>query len=173
MFYYCLGVFYMKCSSVLTDELTFNKLKFNMMTNINKKVLPKMKNLTILSTILVLFFLGGKAIAQTYTIDTEGTVSACSGTFYDSGGSGGSYTANENYTITFQPSTPGDEIQFNFTFFNLEATYDYLYIYDGPNTSSPQISGSPFSGSTPGIVASTNGYLTFVFDSDTYVHDPG
>jgi hypothetical protein len=107
------------------------------------------------------------------TIDMGGSVSTCGGTFYDSGGSGGSYGNSEFYTMTFCSDQPGDEIQFDFTSFNLEAGYDDLYIYDGPNTSSPQIAGSPFSGSSPGIVSSTNGCLTFVFDSDTYVSAPG
>ena len=117
---------------------------------------------------------GGPCPACTnFTIDMGGTVSTCTGTFYDSGGAGGSYGSNELTQMTFCSDQPGDEIQFDFTFFDLEACCDNLTIYDGPNTASPQVPGSPFAGTSPGTVVSTSGCLTFVFDSDFSVQDPG
>ncbi|MBW8050960.1 MAG: PKD domain-containing protein [Cytophagales bacterium] len=106
-------------------------------------------------------------VSQIYTINQGGTVNTCSGTFYDSGGSGGNYGINENYTMTFCASTPGAQIQFNGTSFDVW-TGDLLYVYDGPNTASPQISGSPFDffNILPTTITSTNVCLTYRFTSD-------
>lgn len=96
-------------------------------------------------------------------------VTTCSGTFYDSGGNSGNYSNNENFTKTFTPSTGGAKMRATFTAFSTEASYDKLYIYNGPTTASPQVSGSPFSGNTsPGTITSTaaNGELTLTFTSD-------
>ena len=46
---------------------------------------------------------------QTYTM-SNATINTCSGTFYDSGGSGGNYMDNQNLTMTFCSSTPGANI---------------------------------------------------------------
>ncbi len=92
-------------------------------------------------------------------------ITACSGTFYDSGGSGGQYSNNE-YTKTTYCSGSTDCISFNFTSFNTESGYDYLDVYDGPSTSSPYIdsySGTELNGVT---LTSSSSCLTFVFDSD-------
>jgi PKD repeat protein len=105
---------------------------------------------------------------------TNATITTCSGNFYDSGGSSGSYTDNENYTETFYPATPGAKIRFIFSSFSTEAGYDYLRIYDGINTSATLI-GS-YNGTTgPGTVTATNatGALTFYFTSDVSVTSTG
>jgi hypothetical protein len=110
------------------------------------------------------FFILSNIMGQTYNMSTS-TISTCSGTFYDSGGASGSYQNSENYTMTFCSSVPGNRISFNFTSFDTENSYEHLIIYDGPNTSSPQIGN--YTGSTsPGTVTSTGSCLTFVFTSD-------
>jgi hypothetical protein len=96
------------------------------------------------------------------------TVTACSGTFVDSGDSGAAYGNGENNTITL---CSGTTQQITTTFKNFSvAAGDQLFIYDGPNTSSPQVTGSPFSGSgsaaSPGIVTASGTCLTFRFVSD-------
>lgn len=118
----------------------------------------------------------------------SGSESTCNALFYDSGGQFGNYLNGENLTLTFCPDVAGQAVSVNFTSFNVEATWDALYVYDGPNTSSPQISsGNPagnvpggipggFWGSTnPGPFTSTHpcGCLTFVFRSDGSVQFPG
>jgi PKD repeat protein len=105
---------------------------------------------------------------------TNGTVTTCTGNFYDSGGSAGNYTDNEDLTETFYPSTSGAMIRFNFTAFSTESGYDYLYIYNGINTSAPLI--GTYNGTTgPGIVTANNasGALTFRFTSDGSVTSTG
>lgn len=109
--------------------------------------------------------------AQNYNINLGGTISTCSGTFYDSGGTG-NYSNGEDYTITFCPSTAGQVIQIAFTSFNTEnwsSTYDRLTIYDGNSTSATQI-GSYAGSSSPGTISASgsnsSGCLTFRFRSD-------
>jgi len=109
--------------------------------------------------------------AQNYNINLGGTISTCSGTFYDAGGTG-NYSNNEDYTITFCPSTPGQVIQVAFTSFNTEnwnSTYDRLTIYDGNSTAASQI-GSYAGTTSPGTISASgsnsSGCLTFRFRSD-------
>ena len=109
-------------------------------------------------------------LIPTYNM-SNGSQTTCVGNFYDSGGSSGTYNNNENFTMTFTPGTAGAKIKASFLSFATESGYDYLYIYDGPNTSSTQVAGSPFHGSTsPGTITASagnaTGALTFKFTSD-------
>ena len=104
--------------------------------------------------------------AQTYNM-ANGSISTCSGNFYDSGGSGGTYGNSQTFVYTFCSSTPGQSVSVNFSMFDLESGWDYLYIYDGNNTGAPLIGTYTGTGS-PGVVTATNagGCLTFRFTSD-------
>lgn len=100
-------------------------------------------------------------------------VSPCSGIIHDFGGSTKNYYDNENYTWTIAPAG-ASSISVNFSSFDVELNWDYLYIYDGPTTASPQIAGSPFTGTTiPTPFASSTGALTFRFTSDVSTTKPG
>ena len=104
----------------------------------------------------------------------NGTVTTCSGIFYDSGGANSNYGNNLTYTMTFYPGTEGAMVSVNFTQFNTESGYDYLYIYDGTSTDATQI--GRYDGTTsPGTVTATNreGALTFKFTSDSGVNAAG
>ncbi|MFN5224283.1 MAG: hypothetical protein ACK5DJ_08865, partial [Bacteroidota bacterium] len=76
---------------------------------------------------LAAFFLSEKVSAQTYNIST-GSITACSGTFYDSGGAAGDYGNNQSFTQTICSSTPGQCVSLTFTSFSLENNFDYLYV---------------------------------------------
>lgn len=97
----------------------------------------------------------------------------CSGTIHDFGGPTKNYYNNEDYTWTIQP--PGaTSLDINFSMFDVEANYDYLYIYDGDSDQSPQISGSPFTGTnSPGSFTTSSGAVTFRFYSDGATVTPG
>ena len=104
----------------------------------------------------------------------NGSVTTCSGLFYDSGGSDGNYTNNLDYTMTFYPGSEGAKVSVAFSEFNTESNYDFLYIYDGTSSSATQI--GKYSGTTnPGTVTATNadGALTFRFTSDQSVNNTG
>jgi len=128
----------------------------------------------VLFTVLFCAF-GLFSIAQSYNMSNS-TVTTCSGTFYDSGGTG-NYSASQNLTYTICPSTPGSKVRLNFTSFNVEDNYDYLTIYDGPNTASPTLgtydNGTPLTGIVQATNGNTSGCLTFVFHSDGSVQYSG
>ena len=100
--------------------------------------------------------------------------SACGGSYYDSGGSGGNYSNSESGTITFCPSVAGQYVQLNFSSFQTEATFDVLTIYNGNTTGAPVI-GTYSGTNNPCVVTSTaaNGCLTLQFVSDGSVNYAG
>ena len=112
-------------------------------------------------------------VAESITMQ-NGSVTTCNGIFYDSGGPNSNYGNNLTYTMTFYPGTEGAMVSVNFTQFNTETNYDYLYIYDGTSTSATLI--GQYSGTNgPGTVTATNteGALTFKFTSDQSVNNTG
>jgi len=94
----------------------------------------KIKFIIIIYTFFGVSYLSG----QTYNIATYNNQFAmtCSGNFYDSGGSGGGYTAGQSYTMTFCPSTSGAYINLNFSQWAVNFG-DALQIFDGPSVTSP------------------------------------
>jgi len=92
------------------------------------------------------------------------TVNTASGTFTDTGGSGANYANDERYFTLIQPAG-ATSITLNFTAFNTEANWDYLYIYDGATNASPLI-GTYTGTSSPGTVVSSGGSLLVEFRSD-------
>jgi len=98
---------------------------------------------------------------------------SCSNSIHDFGGPNKDYYDNEDYIWTIAPDS-ATYLNIDFTFFDLESNYYYLYIYNGPNTSYPQIQGSPFTGTnSPGNFVATNGSVTFRFYSDIATTNPG
>ncbi|MBN1989253.1 MAG: hypothetical protein JW783_07660 [Bacteroidales bacterium] len=107
--------------------------------------------------------------AQSYNMDDiDGTIvnvpTAATVSFYDSGGNGGNYSNNENYTATFR-SVNGAPLLFSFTAFQTYNANDYLEIYDGASTAAPLI--GRYSGTnSPSTFTPTGEYITFRFVSD-------
>ncbi len=99
------------------------------------------------------------------------TFETCSGNSYDTGGNLTEYADNQDYTVTYTASV-GNSIKLTFNSFSTEAGYDYLYIYDGPNTSSTllySLNGTTF----PPSVTSTGRTLTLRFVSDVGLTSSG
>lgn len=98
---------------------------------------------------------------------TNGSITTCTGFFYDSGGSAATYQDSENLTMTIYPATPETMTRLNFSLFNTESGYDYLKIYNGTSTSETLI-GSYHGTAGPGTVTASNsaGALTINFTSD-------
>jgi len=112
------------------------------------------------------------SFSQTYTIDQGGTVTTCSGDFYDSGNSGADYQNNENETITFCTATAGQCLIITFQSFDVENNFDELFVYDGPSTASPLV--ATLTGNTiPNNISSTSGCITLKFESDGSVAKSG
>lgn len=113
------------------------------------------------------------------------TLSTCTGTFYDAGGTAMPYNNNENYTVTFSSSSATNtHIKIYFNNFNVH-TSDTLFIYDGPNIASPLISsgpgGLPWFNNANGLtlfqveanITNTSGAITFRFKSNSATVDAG
>ncbi len=112
--------------------------------------------------------------AGIYPMSPGAVVTTCSGTFYDSGGSGAAHDKNENYTMTFYPETAGNYVKLAFTGFQIEYATDYLYLYDGTSASAPLI-GIYTGNTSPDTIVARNstGALTFVFTSNGSVQNFG
>lgn len=112
--------------------------------------------------------------SQTYKLDNSingTTIPTCSGSFYDSGGSGNRYSTNENRTVTFCSSSIGQQLRFDFTTLDIGAG-DALLVYDGTSSSAPLLFNCS-SCTSSGYLISTSGCLTFVFTSDNSGNRPG
>jgi hypothetical protein len=93
------------------------------------------------------------------------TVNTCGGFFYDSGGASGDYSSSENIIKTIC-SDNGDNLLIDITSFDLEGSYDWLYVYDGPNDLSPLIGSYTFFAPAEAFLSSGT-CLTFEFISDS------
>lgn len=97
---------------------------------------------------------------------SSGTVTTCSGAFYDNGGAEANYPIGENRIQTFCASGNGNKIQFNF---NRLATWfssnDTLFVYYGNSVAAP-LMGYYISQSVIEPLTSSGTCLTFRFKSD-------
>ena len=92
------------------------------------------------------------------------TISATSGSFYDTGGSAGNYSNDERELWLF--TAPGaTSVTLNFSSFDTELDYDRMFIYDGDTIGAPLI-GEYMGTNSPGTVTSTGGSLLVEFRSD-------
>ena len=123
--------------------------------------------------IFILLFLTtqSKLFAQNYNMGNS-NVTTCAGSFYDSGGNSTQYNNNENYTMTFCSANSGQCVRLTFTAFSTESGFDTLFVYNGPNVSSPLI-GYYFGTTSPGIVTANTGCLTLRFSSDGTIKGTG
>ena len=135
-----------------------------------RNVLQRKNGKLLITLILIPFSVN--LFSQVYDIGNNNgqTINTCSGTFYDSGGPGSDYGNNENKTVTFC-SNAGNSIQFNFTSF-ATAPGDNLFVYDGPNTSSPLL-GTYTGGLAPFLIYSSGTCLTFNFISNASITTTG
>ena len=126
-----------------------------------------MKHIILL---LISFFISAAIFAQPTYYMSNLTVDDCEGILFDSenGDIGGTYDHNENYTFSICISGNG-EIIMDFNEFCTEEDFDFLRIYDGPNTSAPQIGDDYHGEDDPPQIVATSGCLTLNFISDPNV----
>src|SRR3954470_16084049 len=99
------------------------------------------------------FFIPSILFSQTIVMSNT-PVNTCSGTHQDPGGAG-NYSDNMNFTQTIC-SNAGNCVSLTFTSFAIENGFDFLEIHNGPSASSPQVPGSPFTGTiSPGTITSS------------------
>lgn len=97
-------------------------------------------------------------------------------TFVDTGGTNSIYGNNQEFSKTFYPEDPNEEVSLEFTALDLENGYDFLYVYDGEDTEAPLFTNGELTGSTlPNTFIASNpaGAITVKFVSDPYVNGQG
>ena len=103
-----------------------------------------------------------------YLVPASGTqtITTCSTTVYDNGGSSGNY-ANSSYgSLTINPAVTGNYVALTFTSLSVETCCDYVRVYDGTSTSATLIGTyTSLPGSTI-YATNTSGALTIYFYSD-------
>ncbi|MEM6964909.1 MAG: proprotein convertase P-domain-containing protein [Bacteroidota bacterium] len=138
---------------------------------LNKNVLSP-ANGFVGNLLVVVFFCFSLIVGFGQSYDMDGTaITDCSGFFYDSGGSLGTYQSDESFTTTIcSDATSGTHVQLIFSAVNI-AQGDLLCFFDGPDASAPALSchtdftpGSPFI--IQATAANTSGCLTVTFASD-------
>lgn len=92
------------------------------------------------------------------------TITSAAGNLYDSGGPTGDYGNDERLLWLIQPPNTAS-VTAEFTHFNLENNWDFLFIYDGATTDAPLI-GKYTGTNSPGIITSAGGSLLIEFRSD-------
>lgn len=109
---------------------------------------------------------------------TSASISTCTADFFDPGGSGSNYSSNLDHVMVVYPGVPGNNIQVNFSSFNLESgmfcANDYLKIINGDELTDPAF-GVYCGTNNPGVLTASNpeGAITFVFHSNNIVTYPG
>lgn len=102
---------------------------------------------------------------------TPTVVSNLSGTLTDTGGAANNYQDDERAFWLIQPAG-AQSITLDFTSFDLETDWDYLYIYDGDSLDANLI--GVYTGTTsPGTIISSGGSLLLEFRSDCNTTAPG
>lgn len=97
--------------------------------------------------------------------------STSTGNFYDSGGAAANYSDDERLIWRIAP--PGaTNVTLTFSSFNVENTWDYMYVYDGADVWAPLI--GYYTGTTnPGTLIANSGTMTIEFRSDCSTTAPG
>lgn len=121
---------------------------------------------------------GADSVVQTTYINVVNTANICqtaamsspAGTIYDSGGPNGNYVDNENCTFLIDPC--GSGLTLSFSQFDLENSWDYLYVYDGTSTAAPLL-GAYTGNVLPPTLSSASGSFFIVFSSDVSITRPG
>jgi len=147
--------------------------------------LNNMRRFLNVTTLIAVVLFSSNSIAQTVLMGDVGypennpadcSTFGVSGNNFEDDGGGGNYSANFNDTTVFCPDlTQGTKMTITFAInagfeFNVDGS-DFLYIYDGPNTSAPLL-GVHNSVTEPNGFAYTaswnnpSGCLTVVFISD-------
>jgi bacillolysin len=109
----------------------------------------------------------------TQPINGSNTFLSCDGNLFDSGGPAGNYGDDADVSTTISP-VGASGLLLQFDEFSLESGYDYLYIYDGPNSSSPLL-GTYSGGQLPegGAIIPTGPIVTIRLTSDVALNQSG
>jgi len=120
---------------------------------------------------LLLFLLLQSGQAQSFTM-AEGSITTCSGMFYDTGGKLGNYSTNEDYVFTLNAGSAEAALVVQFTLFTLNGE-DWLAVYDGDYSEANIVDTYTSKNPVIGNIKSGTGKLTFVFHSGSESFEAG
>jgi len=110
-------------------------------------------------------------VVNTANICHQTSMTSFSGTIYDSGGPNGNYVDNESCTFLINPGC-ADSLTLSFAMFDLETSWDYLYVHNGTSAAAPLL--GTYTGNTlPPTLTATSGAFFIRFTSDISVVRPG
>ena len=139
----------------------------------DKRIANKMRK--IVCAFMIILAVASASAQTTYTMPSNGaqTITTCSGTVLDPGGTGNYPNSCDGYLI-INPATPGCKVVLEGTY-NTESSYDYIDILSGAGTSGTAIASFTGSGTITNPVVSTaaSGALTIKFHSDQSVQNSG
>ncbi len=95
-----------------------------------------------------------------------------SGQFYDSGGPNGDYSNDERQLYLIQPPNDPPSVTLTIDEFELEADWDYLYVYDG-NALTDSLIGKYTGTTIPSTISSSGSSILLEFRSDCQTTAPG
>ena len=125
-----------------------------------------------IAILFVLFGISGYSQVINLNASSNGTtVTTCDATLYDSGGPNGQYSDNENFSITFCGIDNASVIIEVISIRTESSSYDYLKLYDGPNTNGTLLAtlgGSSMPTQTE--YEATGNCMTVTWRSDGSVH---
>ena len=99
-----------------------------------------------------------------YIVGQDHNITTCNATIYDDGGRNGDYTSNLNETMVINPIDPTTSVIRLQGSYDLESSYDYVYIYDGVNANQTLV--RTLNGTGTLDVTSQSGALTLVMTTD-------
>src|SRR5690606_35224810 len=134
----------------------------------------------------------GAGDASTWALASFTTAQPCGDSFTDTGGPTANYGNNENWTRTYRASEAGEQVRVLSSSFNTQASYDKLFVFNGPDVTARKIASTNGNGfgnasygaggwwgnlntNLPGPFTSSNasGCLTFAFVSDGSTNNAG
>lgn len=123
---------------------------------------------------------GSDTIEKTITVEdiviynmcgVETSSTAGRGKLFDSGGGTDDYQNDELCGFLIEPEC-SKNLQINFSEIQIESDYDFLFVYDGENSSAPLLAS--ITGNTaPPTIYSTSGKLYLLFESDGIIVNTG
>lgn len=131
-----------------------------------------MRRVFVTFLLLVLASLWRLASAQTsYNVPSSGsqTVYTCDAWIYDFNGPTGYYNNYWDGYLVIYPSTSGFKVSISSGTYDVESTFDHVYVYNGVGTGGTQLldlSGSNMSLNTPVVSTDPTGALTVRFTTD-------
>ncbi|MFA8434545.1 MAG: DUF4465 domain-containing protein [Marinifilaceae bacterium] len=119
---------------------------------------------------------GRRVVKRVYKMEQSGSkeITTSGGMFYDDGGAEYDYSSGCAGTVVFKPMDPNNKIRITFNSFDTESGYDYMYIYDGADRSSPELGKFSGASNPPQFTSSAaDGSLCIFFDSDSGSEESG